>query len=141
MQELTHTVRTASEQLTREHGRSPKTAEVAERLGVSADAVTEAIMAAGVYRTASLDRPLGEDETSDRLGDLLGDDDPHLQTVIDQASLRPLIAELNERDRNILMMRFFEGLSQREIAARLGYSQIHVSRLLTAICTRLRTSL
>ena len=141
MQELSHTVRTAGEQLTRENGRSPTVEEIAQRIGVEAELVTEALVAIGVYRIASLDRPLGDDQAGAGLGDLLGADDPRLQRVVDRASLKPLISALDERDRQILMLRFFQGLSQREIAARLGYSQMHISRLLTAICARLRTAL
>ena len=142
MQELSHTVRSAGEQLTRERGRSPTVEEIAQRIGVEAELVTEALVAAGVYRIASLDRPLGSGEDAGAsLGDIIGADDPRLQTVVDRAALKPLISALDERDRQILMLRFFQGLSQREIAARMGYSQMHISRLLTSICSRLRAAL
>lgn len=65
--------------------------------------------ATGVYRIASQDRPLGGEETGISLGDLVGADDPRLQTVVDRAALRPLISTLDERDRQILMPRFFQG--------------------------------
>lgn len=141
MRELTRTVRTATEQLTGELGRSPNVEEVAERVGVSTELVTEALVAEGVYRTASLDHPVGSDRQGMSLGDLLGAEDPALEQVINRASIKPLIAEMGERDRQLLMMRFFQGLSQREIAARIGYSQMHVSRLLAAIFTRLRAAM
>jgi len=61
--------------------------------------------------------------------------------VIDRTAVKPLIASLDDRDRQILLMRYFQDMTQREIGARLGYSQMHVSRLLAAIFARLRRAL
>jgi RNA polymerase sigma-B factor len=141
MQELTRTVRGCAERLTRELARSPTVAEIAEQIGVAAEMVTEALVAMDSYTTASLDRPLRAEPGSPSLVDLLGGEDERLAAVIDRTALKPLIAALDERDRSILMMHFFQGMTQREIGARLGYSQMHISRLLSSVLGRLRAAL
>jgi RNA polymerase sigma-B factor len=72
------------------------------------------------------------------LGELLGEEDPALGMVVDREALRPLLAELDEREKRILLMRFFRGMTQSQIGAELGVSQMQVSRLLTQILGRLR---
>lgn len=141
MQELTRTVRTCAEQMTRELARSPKVDEIATRIAVPAELVTEALIAMDGYTAASLDRPLRAEPGSPSLADLLGGEDERLEAVVDRTALKPLIAALDERDRSILMMHFFQGMTQREIGARLGYSQMHVSRLLASVLGRLRAAL
>ncbi|HZU57339.1 MAG TPA: SigB/SigF/SigG family RNA polymerase sigma factor [Actinocrinis sp.] len=141
MQELTQSVRAAADQFTRERSRSPKVAELAERLGVTSELVAEALVAAGVYSIASLDRPTRSESADATLGDFVGAEDPRLDSVIDRTAVKPLIAALDDRDREILKMRYFQEMTQREIGARLGYSQMHVSRLLAAIFARLRGAL
>ncbi|HZU58752.1 MAG TPA: SigB/SigF/SigG family RNA polymerase sigma factor [Actinocrinis sp.] len=141
MQELTRTVRACNERLTRELSRSPTVAEIAEQIGETAEMVTEALVAMDSYTTASLDRPLRAEPGSPRLVDLLGGEDARLEAVVDRTALKPLIAALDERDRSILMMHFFQGMTQREIGARLGYSQMHISRLLSSVLGRLRAAL
>jgi RNA polymerase sigma-B factor len=141
MQELTRTVRSCAEQMTRELARSPKIDEIAARISVPAELVTEALVAMDSYTAASLDRPLRADPGSPSLVDLLGGVDERLEAVVDRTALKPLIAALDERDRNILMMHFFQGMTQREIGARLGYSQMHISRLLASVLGRLRAAL
>lgn len=93
-----------------------------------------------MYTVGSLDRsPRGDTRLT--LADYLGAEDPRLEFVIDRTAVKPLIAALDDRDRQILMMRYFQNMTQREIGAQLGYSQMHVSRLLSAIFTRLRGAL
>ncbi|MBS2963348.1 SigB/SigF/SigG family RNA polymerase sigma factor [Actinocrinis puniceicyclus] len=141
VQELTRTVRAAAEQLTRQLARSPSVAELAEHVGAPAELVTEALVALDGYTVASLDRPLRGEPGAPSLGDLIGGEDARFETVVNRTALKPLIAQLNERDRSILMMHFFHGMTQREIGARLGCSQMHISRLLASVLARLRTAL
>lgn len=141
MQELTRTVRACAERMTRELARSPKVEEIAARIAVPAELITEALVAMDSYTVASLDRPLRAEPGSPSLVDLLGGEDERLEAVVDRTALKPLIAALNERDRSILMMHFFQGMTQREIGARLGYSQMHISRLLASVLGRLRAAL
>lgn len=141
MQEMTQAVRTAVDQFTRERSRSPTVAEIAQQVGVTSELVAEALVAAGVYTITSLDRPMKGEAVPASLADFIGAEDPGIESVIERTAVKPLIAALDERDRQILMMRYFQNMTQREIGAQLGYSQMHVSRLLTAIFARLRGGL
>jgi len=126
-------VGTLSQQL----GRSPTIAEVAAELRVSEEEVLEALEAGQAYRSTSLDAPAAGDE-GETLGMRLGDEDASLGDVESRATLSPLLAQLPRREQLVLHMRFFEGLTQSEIAERLGISQMHVSRLLARSVARLR---
>ena len=102
--------------------------------------MVDAIDATGLHTVGSLDLPAAtEDGAGSLLGDLLGDDDPDLQNVVDRETLRPLLANLTEREKKILLMRFFRTMTQTEIGEQLGVSQMQVSRLLAGILGRLRT--
>jgi RNA polymerase sigma-B factor len=126
--------------LSQEMGRSPTIAEIAERAGVSDEEVLEAMEAGRAYRFASIDAPNpGEDE--DRMLGMaarLGSDDAGMVDVEHRMELSPLLESLPERERTILHLRFFEGMTQSEIANRLGISQMHVSRLLARSLQQLR---
>lgn len=141
MQELTQAVRTAADHFTRERSRSPNVAELADQLGVTCELVAEALVAAGAYSITLLDQPARGEQAQASLAEFIGAQDPGLESVIDRTAVKPLIASLDERDRQILLMRYFQDMTQREIGARLGYSQMHVSRLLAAIFARLRGAL
>jgi RNA polymerase sigma-B factor len=119
-------------------GRSPTIAEIAREAGASEEEVLEAMEAGHAYRTTSLDAPARGDEPGQSLGDQLGDEDERLTDTEDWLSLSPLLASLPDRERAILHLRFFQGKTQSEIAARVGISQMHVSRLLTRSLTQLR---
>jgi RNA polymerase sigma-B factor len=119
-------------------GRSPTIAEIAREATASEEEVLEAMEAGHAYRTTSLDAPARGDDPGPSLGDQLGDDDERLSYTDDWLSLSPLLAELPERERAILHLRFFQGRTQSEIAERMGISQMHVSRLLTRSLTQLR---
>src|SRR4051794_22385985 len=125
-------------QLSQELGRSPTIGEIAQSAAVSEEEVLEAIEAGHAYRFTSLDAPSGNDEElSLPAGPGAGD-----QGLIDgehRVPLSPLIAQSPPRERMILPLRFFEGMTQSEIAARLGISQMHVSRLLARALAQLRT--
>ncbi len=126
--------------LSQELKRSPTVPELALRAGVSEEEVLEALEAGRAYRFASLDTPTSSDEEGESLGARLGQDDPGFGSADERATLSPLIAQLPEREHAILALRFVEGLTQSEIANRLGISQMHVSRLLARSLAQLRTS-
>lgn len=110
-------------------GRTPTTAEVATHAGVRDDDVLEAMEAGTLYRLTSLDyqRPDAEESTIATIGD----EDPELEGADERLAVEQLMASLPERERQIVYLRFFEGLTQAEIAEQIGISQMHVSRLLT----------
>ncbi|CAA0096573.1 RNA polymerase sigma factor SigF [Mycolicibacterium vanbaalenii] len=133
---MRHAVETLSQRL----NRSPTNPELARELGVDDDDVAHSHAAHWAYRPLSLDAPRSPDDGSQPvgIGASHGAEDPGYETVENLMMLREAIAELDPRRRDILGMRFFEGLTQREIALRLGISQVQVSRLLDATLTRLR---
>lgn len=136
VQELYLQVSRAIEDLSVETGRSPTVAEIAARVGVPPDQVHEALEAGDAHRLTSLD---GDDDGAlSGLGDLIGDFDEGLLAVEERAGLEPLLARLPDRERAIIFLRFYEGLSQSEIAQRLDTSQMHVSRLLARSLQRMR---
>ncbi|MFJ8083219.1 SigB/SigF/SigG family RNA polymerase sigma factor [Streptomyces sp. NPDC096205] len=143
LQEARAELAKATEELRSRLGRTPTTRELAELMSLTEEEVIEARKAANCYRTSSLDAALTtEDEgTETALADRLGEEDPSLELVVDFRSLAPLIAGLEERDRQIIHMRFVEELTQSQIAARLDVSQMHVSRLISRLIKRLRTGL
>ena len=126
--------------LSQELGRSPTIPEIAARAEVSVDEVLEAMEAGRAYRFSSIDAPAGDDE--DRVASpaaaQLGEDDTGLEEVEQRMLLSPLIASLPKREQMIIHLRFFRGMTQSEIAARLGISQMHVSRLLARSLAQLR---
>ncbi|MFH8217577.1 RNA polymerase sigma factor SigF [Streptomyces sp. NPDC018057] len=129
----------ATEELRSRMGRTPSTRELAELMSLSEAEVVEARIASNGYRAASLDAALSTgDDSETPLADFIGFDDAALALVEDFHALAPVIAALDERDRQIIHMRFVEELTQAQIGERLGVSQMHVSRLLSRCLTRLR---
>jgi RNA polymerase sigma-B factor len=140
VQELHLRVTRVMDDLSLELGRSPTIAEIAERAGTTEDEVIEAIDAGSAYRSASLDagRGGGDDDDSPGLLGQLGESDPGMARAERRAALGPLIDTLPEREQIMLYLRFYEGLTQSEIAKQLGISQMHVSRLLARSLQQLR---
>ena len=140
VQELHLRMGTVVNGLSQELGRSPTIPEIAARAEVSVDEVLEAMEAGRAYRFCSIDAPAGEDE--DRVASpaaaQLGEDDTGLEEVEQRMLLSPLIASLPKREQMIIHLRFFRGMTQSEIASRLGISQMHVSRLLARSLAQLR---
>jgi RNA polymerase sigma-B factor len=126
--------------MSQEMGRSPTIPELAREAQVSEEEVLEALEAGQAYRFASLDAPSPGDDDSDALASHLGEEDKELADAEHRAALSPLIARLPQREQTILHLRFFEGLTQSEIAAQLGISQMHVSRLLARSLAQLRSA-
>ncbi len=130
-------LRRATDELTQQLGRSPTVSQLAERLGLSTDEVVEGIAAGSAYSTASLDAPMGNDGEGTRQ---IGSDDRGYGDVADLALVDDLLTRLPEREREIVRLRFYEELSQSEIADRVGISQMHVSRLLRRSFEQMRDS-
>ncbi len=139
LQELRLQLARATHELAQQLGRSPTVAELALRLDLSEEQVLEGLESANAYSTVPLDG--GDEEGSPGLLTTLGEDDAALEHVENHESLKPLLAALPERERHILMLRFFRGMTQSEIAAEIGISQMHVSRLLSRTLVRLREGL
>jgi RNA polymerase sigma-B factor len=140
LQELHQTVVRVNEQMKNELGREPTVAELADRLGVTPDDVTEAMEIGPAYVPLSLDQPIasGDGESSRSVSEQIGGADPELDRVEMRDVLDRAMEHLTPRERAIMAMRFYEQMSQSEIARRLGISQMHVSRLQRAALEQLR---
>lgn len=137
LQELHLSVSSAISTLSQELGRAPTPTELAENLGISRNEVYRGLEAGNAYRSASLDELL-TDTDEIPLGDAIGESDSELAEVENREAIRPLLAELDERERRILVMRFFRSMTQTQIAEQIGISQMHVSRLLSRTLAWLR---
>ncbi|MER6084381.1 RNA polymerase sigma factor SigF [Streptomyces sp. NPDC001833] len=141
LQELRVELAKAREELSSRLDREPTVAELATLMNLSENEVVEGQLAANGYNSSSLDAALTGDGPEDGeavLADFIGVEEEGLRLVEDFQSLAPLMAELSERDREIIHLRFVEEATQAEIGERLGCSQMHVSRLIKRIITRLR---
>jgi RNA polymerase sigma-B factor len=142
MQELSAQLRKATETLGQSLGRSPTVGELAEHLGAEPAEIIDAMDARAAHSTVSLDLPVdGGSARPTPLQDLIGAEDDSFDGVVNRETLKLLLAELAERDKQILLMRFFRGMTQSEIAGELGVSQMQVSRLLARILSRLRAGM
>jgi RNA polymerase sigma-B factor len=141
LQELRPDVDHAMEELSQAFGRLPSAAEVADQIGVATSEVLAAQEAvANFLNLHSLDLPT-DDGDGNGLRDTVGMLDDDIESAADRLTLRPLVAQLAPRDREILTLRFVQGHTQRQIADHLGLSQTQVCRLLTRILTTLRSQL
>jgi RNA polymerase sigma-B factor len=138
IQELSARVMRSRDALTREFGRSPTVEEVARALGAGVEQVLEALRAADAYRMMSLDEPL-----ADGAGALeaIGGDDAGYELAEHRVLLRRGLDGLGAREREIVRLRYYEGLTQREIARAVGVSQMHVSRLIRRSIDSMRDSI
>ena len=125
-------------ELSQELNRAPTATEIANHLGIDRESVIEATIASSNYTTLSTDVQAGPDTEYRAIGDTLGDLDPNLDKVVALETVRPLIAALPDREQTVLMLRFFENMTQTQIAERMGYSQMHVSRLIAKALGTLR---
>ena len=139
LQELAVKVDRVGDEMSRELGRAPTPAELAERTGTTLEQVLEAREASAAYRAVSLDRPRSEeDEEGDSFADAFGVVDPGFGLAEDAATVERLMRVLSDREREVLRLRFEEDLTQSEIGQRVGVSQMHVSRLIRQSIARLR---
>ena len=138
IQELSARVARARETLTRDLGRSPTVDEVARTLGTCVEQVLEALRAAGSYRMMSLDEPLAEGAGA---LEAIGGDDEGYELAEQRVLLRRGLDGLGPRERELVRLRYYEGLTQREIARAVGVSQMHVSRLIRRSIDTMRDSI
>jgi RNA polymerase sigma-B factor len=132
----------ATADLSQRLGRAPTATELAAELDMDRNEVVEGLVAGSSYNTLSIDSAGGsEDDDARAIADTLGDVDASLDRIEDREALRPLLEGLPERERTVLVLRFFESMTQTQIADRVGISQMHVSRLLAKSLARLRDQL
>lgn len=135
LQELQHQLVAARSDLSQRLGRSPTICELATAVHVDAEDVLDALEAHRAYSTVPLEQP------GDAVEESVAQVDPSLEEVVDRESLRPLLHGLPAREKRILVLRYFRGLTQSEIADEIGISQMHVSRLLARTVEGLRREL
>lgn len=128
-------LRAASEELTHSLGRPPSLAELADVLDVTVEDVLEAMEAGAAYRSTSLDAgPVGSDAPESYVP---GVDDEDLRIAPERLSVRESLENLPQRDRRVVYLRFYLGMTQSEIAEEIGVSQVHVSRILRSALARM----
>nr|WP_322986678.1 SigB/SigF/SigG family RNA polymerase sigma factor [Streptomyces sp. S584] len=142
LQELRVDLAKAKDELATRMDRDPTVKELAEYLDLTEDEVMEGVIASNGYTAGSLDLPTDGSETTGTatrtFADILGEPDAAMETVENLHALAPLLGELDERERRIIEMRFGQEMTQSQIGAELGVSQMHVSRLLTRTLGKLR---
>ncbi|MGW2282058.1 RNA polymerase sigma factor SigF [Streptomyces sp. NPDC001770] len=144
LQELRVELAKAKEQLSSQLDRDPTVKELSAHLDLSEEEIIEGLVAANGYSAGSLDTPSsdGDDGQDQRAyAEMLGERDPAMETVENLHTLAPLLEQLDDRERRIVQMRFGQEMTQAQIGAELGVSQMHVSRLLSRIVARLRAGM
>ena len=141
LQELKLSLTKAIGELAQREGRAPTVSELASHLQMSEEDVLEGLESANAYSTVSLDAPDSGDEDAPAVSDSLGMVDDALEGVEYRESLKPLLEQLPPREKKILLLRFFGNMTQSQIAAELGISQMHVSRLLARTLAQLGAGL
>jgi RNA polymerase sigma-B factor len=140
LQELRLAIGAANGELAQTLGRAPTVADIAAHLKITEEEALEGLEGGRAYTATSLSTPV-KDDSGVQLGDTLGEVDAGFELTEHLVSLRPALADLDERDRTILSLRFYCNMSQSEIGEQLGISQMHVSRLLAKAVATLRTQL
>ena len=141
LQELKLTLTKATGELSQTLGRSPTVSELAKHLGLQEEEILEGLESANAYSAVSLDATDSGDDDTPAVSDSLGMVDEALEGVEYRESLKPLLDRLPPREKKILVLRFFGNMTQSQIAAELGISQMHVSRLLARTLAQLREGL
>jgi RNA polymerase sigma-B factor len=138
VQELRNRVRHARQELAQEpDGAAPAVARIAAHCGLTEQEVYEGMGAQESFSSLSLDAPASGADGGP-LREVLGSQDPSFELVVERESVKPCLQTLSARERRILYLRYFEDMTQSRIAQELGVSQMHVSRLITRTCARLR---
>jgi len=141
LKELHQLLSKAANTLSHNLGRAPTPSEIAAHLDLDVQVVREGLLAGQAYKTISTDLPLGGESGTATIADQIGQHEPALERFENHDAVKRLLDELAPRERAILVMRFFEGLSQSRIAARVGVSQMQVSRILSQTLETLRGKL
>ncbi|MFD0925873.1 SigB/SigF/SigG family RNA polymerase sigma factor [Williamsia deligens] len=131
-------IKRVSDVLIQQLGRSPRPAEIAAETGLSIDDVVDGLVAGASYHTTSIDAEYGTDSSTSSIRETMGARDDRLGQIDELVSVRPVLDALPERERRILILRYFDSMSQSQIAREVGISQMHVSRILAATLGRLR---
>jgi RNA polymerase sigma-B factor len=141
LQELRLAMREARRDFFRDHNRAPSVPEIAAILDISEEEAIEVLGAFDAYRPMSLDTPVGDEEDTETFGELIGAQDPAIEDAVDHIAVRPLLDRLPERERMIILYRFYGNKTQTEIAELMNLSQMHVSRLISRTLAQLQTEL
>ena len=138
VQDLRNKVRVARRDLTTSDGSNPSVAQIAAHTGLTEEEVNTGLEALDSFSTLSLDAEMSSSEDGFSLADTIGSCDEAYDVVVDREAAKEGLRRLPERERTILYLRFFEDMTQSRIADELGISQMHVSRLISRCCGRLR---
>jgi RNA polymerase sigma-B factor len=141
LQELTLRVDRAVSELAERLHRQPSVAEIVMAVGADEEAILEALQAGGAYRARSFDEPSGGGDEAATLGESLGTDEHGFARVEARVTFTALLGVVTARERDVLRMRFEEDMTQAEIAAAIGASQMHVSRIIRAALGRIRRAM
>ncbi len=143
LRELHVQIGRATSDLTQKLGRAPTAAELSKVLEVPHEEIVECLVAGDAYRLDSLDAPLGSASsgTPRLVADSVGNIDPQIEHITNREAVRALVTALPQRERQVLHMRFFESMTQSQIAERIGVSQMQVSRILANTLRCLRDQL
>jgi len=136
LQEVALRVNAVLPELSQELGRSPTIEEISQRCEAPAEEILDAMEAVQAYSTSSLETPVGEEGTAPI--DVLGEEDASIEMLESWSAVGPALRKLPRRERTVLYLRFFRGLTQSEIAREVGVSQMHVSRILSQTLRHLR---
>jgi RNA polymerase sigma-B factor len=132
----------ATMELTQTLGQAPTAGQLATHLDMRREDIVDSLLAAEAYRVHSIDAPVSSGDSAPRMvSDTVGEVDFEFDRITDQETVRPLLAALPERERTVLYLRFFESMTQSQIAERIGVSQMHVSRILEKTLRELREQL
>ncbi|MBH0777892.1 SigB/SigF/SigG family RNA polymerase sigma factor [Nocardia bovistercoris] len=142
VKEIQLTIGPAVEDLAQRLGRMPTAIEIALELNLDLSEVTQALLAGNAYRTDSMDARADDDDASGAapVSEIYGEDDPEYELTVQTMVASPLLDDLADSDKRVLYLRFFRDESQSQIAAKLGVSQMHISRTLTRILRDLRAA-
>jgi RNA polymerase sigma-B factor len=141
LQELRMQIVNTTSELTQELGRSPTPRELSEKIGCSVEEIIEGMESSNAYATLSLDATDDGDDTGGSMLDALGIEDPDLEHVEVRESIKPMLDQLDPREKRILVLRFFKNMTQTQIAEEVGISQMHVSRLLSRTLSQMRVAM
>jgi RNA polymerase sigma-B factor len=141
LQELRMQLTATTAELSQDLGRSPTPRELAERIGCTVEEIIEGMESSNAYATLSLDATDEGDEPGGSMLDALGVEDPDLEHVEVRESIKPMLDQLDPREKRILVLRFFKNMTQTQIAEEIGISQMHVSRLLTRTLDQMRVAM
>jgi RNA polymerase sigma-B factor len=141
VQEAQLMLNAARPELCQQLGREPTVAEAAVALGLDEETVVEALSVDSCYSPDSLDRPVDSDEGALELAGCIGADDPNYALTESRTVLEPLLQALPPRDRQVLHLRFVQGLTQSEVGQQIGVTQMQVSRILSRLLAHLREGL